>query len=253
MFAIIRARWHTPALASCQTPQLCRSRFAAKEICRHCPSPKHGIPAHQLYHICASPEVRINKCPNRCGTALVDREMGVREGITVELSAADRTQLEAISNDRNSPQKHVRRARIVLLTARFAAASANRSPHAVSRVAPGATAPRLPSARGQTNRPRGLKGIDHRHPTIAASPDRRGGPKQNACTGRQPYPDARGQSVHRSSSITCRSVSELTSPRMRTRAPQPNAEYDAGISDIFCQHLRRSMPFLQILLAQSSR
>ena len=40
---------------------------------------------------------------------------------------------------------------------------------------------------------------------------------------RQPYPGARRQSVHRSSSITCRSVSELTSPRRRTRAPQPNA------------------------------
>ena len=40
--------------------------------------------------------------------------------------------------------------------------------------------------------------------------------------GRQPYPGARRQSVHRSSSITCRGVSELTSPRRRTRAPQPN-------------------------------
>src|SRR5207237_5924479 len=42
-------------------------------------------------------------------------------------------------------------------------------------------------------------------------------------TGRQPYPGARRQTIHRSSSITCRSVSELTSPRRRTRAPQPNA------------------------------
>src|SRR3984893_16355651 len=41
--------------------------------------------------------------------------------------------------------------------------------------------------------------------------------------GRQPYPGARRQTVHRSSSIACRSVSELTSPRRRTRAPQPNA------------------------------
>jgi len=41
----------------------------------------------------------------------------VREGITVEASAADRTRLEAIVSDRNSPQKHVWRARIVLLTA----------------------------------------------------------------------------------------------------------------------------------------
>jgi hypothetical protein len=40
---------------------------------------------------------------------------------------------------------------------------------------------------------------------------------------RQPHPGARRQTVHRNSSITCRSVSELTSPRRRTRAPQPNA------------------------------
>src|SRR5262249_25652158 len=41
-------------------------------------------------------------------------------------------------------------------------------------------------------------------------------------TGRQPHSGARRQTVHRSSSTTCRSVSELTSPRRRTRAPQPN-------------------------------
>ena len=41
----------------------------------------------------------------------------MREGITVEVSAVDRGQLEAIVADRNSPQKHVWRARIVLLTA----------------------------------------------------------------------------------------------------------------------------------------
>lgn len=41
----------------------------------------------------------------------------MREGITVELSAVDRGRLEAIVADRNSPQKHVWRARIVLLTA----------------------------------------------------------------------------------------------------------------------------------------
>src|SRR5262249_32795223 len=40
---------------------------------------------------------------------------------------------------------------------------------------------------------------------------------------RQPYPGACRQTVHRSRSITCRSVSALTSPRKRTRAPQPNA------------------------------
>jgi transposase len=41
----------------------------------------------------------------------------MREGITVEVSEADRARLEAIAADRNSPQKHVWRARIVLLTA----------------------------------------------------------------------------------------------------------------------------------------
>jgi len=41
----------------------------------------------------------------------------MRAGITVELSAADRQQLAAIVADRNSPQKHVWRAQIVLLTA----------------------------------------------------------------------------------------------------------------------------------------
>jgi transposase len=41
----------------------------------------------------------------------------MREGITVEVNAADRARLEAIASDRNSRQKHVWRARIVLLTA----------------------------------------------------------------------------------------------------------------------------------------
>src|SRR5690242_17984877 len=41
----------------------------------------------------------------------------MREGITVEVSAADRARLEAIVADRNSRQKHVWRARIVLATA----------------------------------------------------------------------------------------------------------------------------------------
>ena len=42
---------------------------------------------------------------------------GMRTGIVVEVSAADRTRLQAIVADRNSPQKHVWRAEIVLLTA----------------------------------------------------------------------------------------------------------------------------------------
>jgi transposase len=41
----------------------------------------------------------------------------MREGISVEVSAADRGRLEAVVADRNSPQKHVWRARIVLATA----------------------------------------------------------------------------------------------------------------------------------------
>jgi transposase len=40
----------------------------------------------------------------------------MREGIIVDVSAADRSRLEAVVVDRNSPQKHVWRARIVLLT-----------------------------------------------------------------------------------------------------------------------------------------
>jgi transposase len=41
----------------------------------------------------------------------------MRKGIEVDVSAADRARLEAIVADRNSPQKHVLRARIILATA----------------------------------------------------------------------------------------------------------------------------------------
>jgi hypothetical protein len=41
----------------------------------------------------------------------------MREGIEVEVSAADRARLEAVVADRDSPQKHVWRARIILATA----------------------------------------------------------------------------------------------------------------------------------------
>src|SRR5919205_1046731 len=41
----------------------------------------------------------------------------MREGISVEVSAADRARWEGVVADRNSPQKHVRRARIVLAAA----------------------------------------------------------------------------------------------------------------------------------------
>src|SRR3954468_21668668 len=41
----------------------------------------------------------------------------MRTGISVHVTASDRQQLAAIVADRNSPQKHVWRAQIVLLTA----------------------------------------------------------------------------------------------------------------------------------------
>jgi transposase len=41
----------------------------------------------------------------------------MREGIIIDVAATDRARLEAIAADRNSPQKHVWRARIILLSA----------------------------------------------------------------------------------------------------------------------------------------
>jgi hypothetical protein len=41
----------------------------------------------------------------------------MREGVSVGVSAADRARLEAIVADRNSPQKHVWRAGIILAAA----------------------------------------------------------------------------------------------------------------------------------------
>ena len=41
----------------------------------------------------------------------------MREGISIEVSAADRERLAAVVADRNRPQKHVWRARIILATA----------------------------------------------------------------------------------------------------------------------------------------
>ena len=41
----------------------------------------------------------------------------MRTGISIDVSAADRARLEAVVADRNSPQKHVWRAEIILLTA----------------------------------------------------------------------------------------------------------------------------------------
>src|SRR5947208_2641733 len=51
-----------PALASRHAPQLCRPRFAAKEVCRHRPSPKHGTLAASFYHIWGSAEAGITYC-----------------------------------------------------------------------------------------------------------------------------------------------------------------------------------------------
>src|SRR5712671_5688009 len=45
------------------------------------------------------------------------RVWGMRTGISMDVSPATRVRLDAIVADRNSPQKHVWRARIVLLTA----------------------------------------------------------------------------------------------------------------------------------------
>jgi transposase len=44
------------------------------------------------------------------------RAWGMCKDVVVDVSAADRVRLEAVVADRNSPQKHVWRARIVLLT-----------------------------------------------------------------------------------------------------------------------------------------
>lgn len=41
----------------------------------------------------------------------------MRTGISINVGPANRVRLDAIAADRNSPQKHVWRARIVLLTA----------------------------------------------------------------------------------------------------------------------------------------
>ena len=43
--------------------------------------------------------------------------MGMRKDVVVDASAADRARLEAVAANRNSPQKHVWRATIILLTA----------------------------------------------------------------------------------------------------------------------------------------
>src|SRR3984893_11728367 len=52
------------------------------------------------------------------------RLWGMRKGIIVEGMPADRARLQSIIRDRNSPQKHVWRARIIVLTAGGARAPA---------------------------------------------------------------------------------------------------------------------------------
>ena len=57
----------------------------------------------------------------------------MREGIKIEVSAADRARLEAVVADRNSPQKHVWRARIILATAAGLGTNAIRRAAGVSK------------------------------------------------------------------------------------------------------------------------
>ena len=52
------------------------------------------------------------------------RVWGMRTGISIDVTAEDRRRLEAVVADRNTPQKHVWRARIVLLTAAGAGTTA---------------------------------------------------------------------------------------------------------------------------------
>ena len=49
--------------------------------------------------------------------ALAVRLYGMRKGIIIEVTPADRARLQSIIRDRNSPQKHVWRARIIVLSA----------------------------------------------------------------------------------------------------------------------------------------
>ena len=101
-------------------------------------------------------------------------------------------------------------------------------------------APRNPTVRG----PR-ASCDEHDEPAMRATPIYH-------CSTRssQPHPGARRQRVHRSSSITCRSVSGLTSPRKRTRAPPAvrQATQLAGLTAF-----RAELPELTGLRAASRR
>src|ERR1700746_2884078 len=74
----------TPALASCQPPQLGRPRFAAKEVSRHRPSPKHGTLAYQLYHIWGSlePGITCKTCSGSYGVTVILTTTGAT-GVTI--------------------------------------------------------------------------------------------------------------------------------------------------------------------------
>jgi transposase len=59
----------------------------------------------------------------------------MRTGVTVHLDPADRKRVQAIINDRNSPQKHVWRARVVLASADGLGTAAIMSRAGVSKTA----------------------------------------------------------------------------------------------------------------------
>src|ERR1700757_1638288 len=64
---------HTPALTSCQAPQLGRPRFTAKKVSRHPHPPTMVRSPRSLYHIWRSPEVGITQRV-RTGNALLTFE-----------------------------------------------------------------------------------------------------------------------------------------------------------------------------------
>src|SRR5438874_6663063 len=79
---------HPPALASRQAPQLCRPQFAAKEVCRHRPSPQTwyaylitlphlGITGSRYKNSLSSDGVRLTS--NRKSTALA----AIRPQVTI--------------------------------------------------------------------------------------------------------------------------------------------------------------------------
>ena len=90
----------------------------------------------------------------------------MRTGVTIDLTAADRRRLEAIVGDRNSPQKHVWRAEIVLLTADGSARPRSCAGRASRRPASGAG--RSASCRGRRRRPAARQDPAVAHPAARA-------------------------------------------------------------------------------------